>query len=220
MPWLSLVPVALTGLYYRLPESLQSQTFVIFLPQLAAYAGLLLWLSQHPDGRRRLGMLPGHERHGLRWGVPTGLILGILNVCSILFIAPRLGTDILFLRDTPHAKMPPWLMFPWIIVIIAVLIEVNFRGFLLGRLLALWQSLPMRSYDRVGQGVAMTISSVIFAFDPFMLTTFKELHWIALWDGLVWSWLWIRLRNLYAPMVAHAVEVMILYAILKAVLPP
>jgi membrane protease YdiL (CAAX protease family) len=111
-------------------------------------------------------------------------------------------------------------MFPWIIVIIAVLIEVNFRGFLLGRLLALWQSLPMRSYDRVGQGVAMTISSVIFAFDPFMLTTFKELHWIALWDGLVWSWLWIRLRNLYAPMVAHAVEVMILYAILKAVLPP
>jgi membrane protease YdiL (CAAX protease family) len=109
-------------------------------------------------------------------------------------------------------------MFPWVIVCIAILIELNFRGFLLGRLLTLWQGLPLRGYDRTGQILATFTSSAIFAFDPFMVTTFKELHWIAVWDGLVWSWLWVKLRNLYVPMVAHAVEVMILYAVLKAVL--
>jgi membrane protease YdiL (CAAX protease family) len=207
----------MTGLYYLLPPPLQVQTIVIFLPQIIAYIALVVWLTQNADGRTRLG-LSARLDQALRSGLPTGVLLGVLNVSTILFVAPRLGSDISFLRETPHAWMPPWLMLPWVIVCIAVLIELNFRGFLLGRFLALWQSLPLRGYDRVGQILATIASSVVFAFDPFMVTTFKELHWIAVWDGMVWSWLWIRARNLYAPMVAHAVEVMILYAVLKAAL--
>jgi hypothetical protein len=34
----------------------------------------------------------------------------------------------------------------------------------------------------------------------------------------VWGTLWFRLRNLYAVIMAHAVEVMILYVVLKRAL--
>ena len=50
-----------------------------------------------------------------------------------------------------------------------------------------------------------------------MVATFKHLHWIAVWDGLVWGMMWVRLRNLYATITAHAVEVMVMYAVLKMV---
>jgi membrane protease YdiL (CAAX protease family) len=218
LPWLSLLPTTLTGLYYLLPPSLQGHVFVIFLPQMTAYVALLAWLSQNSDALDRLGLTPERLGQGVRWGLPIGLALGIVNVSVILFVVPGIGGDVLFLRDTPHARMPPEVMFPWTIVTIAILIELNFRGFLLGRLLALWQSFPLHRYHRLRQGLAIVASSVVFAFDPFMVTTFKHLHWIAVWDGLIWGWLWIRLQNLYAPIVAHAVEVMILYAVLKAVL--
>jgi membrane protease YdiL (CAAX protease family) len=219
LPWLSLLPVTLTALYYLLPSSVQKHLLVMLLPQLAAYVALLAWLSRNFDGLARLGLAPDDAPQGLRWGVWTGLVLGIVNVSVILFIVPRLGQDILFLRQTPHARMPMWVMFPWTIMVVAMLVELNFRGFLLGRLLALWHGSPLHRYDRLGQGLAIVASSVAFAFDPVMVITFKHLHWIAVWDGLIWGGLWIRLRNLYAPILAHAVEVMILYAILKSVLP-
>ena len=99
-------------------------------------------------------------------------------------------------------------MMPWFIVLIACFVEINFRGFLLGRLLAL--GLPST--------LAIAASAVLFAFDPFMVATFKHLHWIAVWDGLVWGLLWVRLRNLYATIVAHAVEVILMYSVVRAVL--
>ncbi len=46
----------------------------------------------------------------------------------------------------------------------------------------------------------------------------RPLHWIAVWDGLVWGCLWVRLRNLYTMLVAHAVEVIIMYLTVKTVL--
>ena len=51
-----------------------------------------------------------------------------------------------------------------------------------------------------------------------MVATFRNLHWIAVWDGMIWGAIWVRFRNLYAPIVAHSVEVMIMYSILKLVL--
>ena len=65
---------------------------------------------------------------------------------------------------------------------------------------------------------AIAVSAVLFAFDPFMMATFKHLHWIAVWDGLVWGLLWVRLRNLYATIVAHAVEGILLYSVVRIVL--
>jgi len=95
-------------------------------------------------------------------------------------------------------------------------VELNFRGFLLGRLWAL--SVRIGAGPVLAPTVAITGAALAFAFDPFMVATFKHLHWIAVWDGLVWGTLWLRLRNLYAPITAHAVEVMILYSTLKVVL--
>jgi membrane protease YdiL (CAAX protease family) len=48
-----------------------------------------------------------------------------------------------------------------------------------------------------------------------MMQVFHQLHWIALWDGLVWGILLLRTGSLYATMAAHIVEVWILYAWLK-----
>ncbi len=78
-------------------------------------------------------------------------------------------------------------MVPWLICGIALFVEVNFRGFLLGRLAELeshWRGTDSRQRPAL---LALAVSSLTFAFDPFMVNTFQHLHWIALWDGLIWG---------------------------------
>jgi thiamine transporter ThiT len=89
---------------------------------------------------------------------------------------------------------------------------------LLGRLAAV-ESNVWRPYalQRLSP-VALLTSALVFAFDPFMVATFKHLHWIALWDGLIWGVLWLLTRNLYATIVAHAVEVILVYSAVRAAL--
>ena len=60
--------------------------------------------------------------------------------------------------------------------------------------------------------LALITSALIFAFDPFMVNTFQYLHWIAVWDGLIWGIIWLRTSNLYITIVAHAVEVIVMYS--------
>ena len=149
------------------------------------------------------------------------MLLGGFNAFVILWGVPILGGDILFLQDTPHAQMSSWIMVPWGILVIAILVELNFRGFILGRLKTLCvdcfsiASLPGLHLAPI---LAVLISSLVFAFDPFMVTTFRHLHWIAVWDGLVWGWLFVRTHNLYMIIMAHAVEVVILYLGVKLAL--
>jgi membrane protease YdiL (CAAX protease family) len=86
-------------------------------------------------------------------------------------------------------------------------VEINFRGFILGRLESVLGPVP-----------AIVLSALVFSFDPFMTATFHELHWIALWDGIVWGTLTWRLGSLWPAIVAHAVEVIVMYSSLKAFL--
>src|SRR6185295_9932676 len=157
----------------------QAATAVQFAPQLLAYAAMLMWARANPRLIERLGLIPTLIPQGLRWGLVTGLILGTFNVTIILWVAPWLGVDILLLQQTPHARVPTLIMLPWAIALIAVCVEVNFRGFLLGRLLALSAGTASIRYARIQAGLAVAISALTFAFDPFMVTTFKHLHWIA-----------------------------------------
>ena len=71
----------------------------------------------------------------------------------------------------------------------------------------LWQPASLRRFAPL----ALITSALVFAFDPFMVNTFRHLHWIAVWDGLLWGALWLLTRNLYATIVAHAVEVIVVY---------
>jgi hypothetical protein len=48
-----------------------------------------------------------------------------------------------------------------------------------------------------------------------MVNTFQHLHWIALWDGLIWGIIWLRTHNLYITIVAHAVEVIAMYSAVR-----
>ena len=214
---LALLPVAATLDYYALPDWLQVQPLVQFAPQLIGYLALALWACHNRPVAHKLGLQTSWRR-GITLGLVTGALLGSLNTFVILRGIPSLGGNITFLKETPHAHVPVLIMVPWFISGIAVMVELNFRGFLLGRLAALestiWSPLALRRLSPL----ALLISSLVFAFDPFMVSTFRHLHWIALWDGLVWGVLWLWTRNLYATIVAHAVEVIVVYSAVRAAL--
>ena len=224
LPWLALLPVLATFVFYILPQSFQKYTIAQFVPQILAYFGLIIWTQFNTHPFQGLGFTPHHFFSGLGIGSVIGLALGVCNTTVILLLVPTLGGDIEFLKHTPHAQVPTLLMIPWTILLIAVCVEVNFRGFLLGRLVTMLNDQSGRLYSR-GSGrrswgslVAIGTSALVFAFDPFMVNTFQHLHWIAIWDGLIWGWMWVNNRNLYSVITAHAVEVIILYLSIKAAL--
>lgn len=205
---LVLLPLTATILFYSSPATLQQNSLFQFFPQACAYAAFIAWSAINGSVPLRMGLARPLVPQGLRWGLITGLTLGLINLLVILYLVPTLGGDYRFLADTPHAHIPLPIMVPWFILFIATLVELNFRGFLLGRLLSL----------RLPPSIAVSTSALLFAFDPFLVATFHHLHWIAVWDGLVWGTLWIVLRNLYATIVAHAVEVIVLYSVMRAIL--
>lgn len=207
--WLALLPPLATLAYYLLPASLRQNIWIIFGPQLLAYGSLAAWALLNPGWKAalRLGST-GISQH-LKWGALVGVALGAVNLSLILQVIPALGGDVTFLKTTPHAQAPLWVMFPLGIAGIGVLVELNFRGFQMGRLLVLFGDSP------AGRIAAVIVSAMVFAHDPFMVRVFQHLHVIAVWDGLVWGILLLRTGSLYATMAAHTVEVWILYAWLK-----
>jgi membrane protease YdiL (CAAX protease family) len=209
---LALLPFTATLGFYALPASLQEQTAVLFMPQIVAYLAFGLWAARNGNIVSRLGLEKRNFRDGVRWGLLTGLLLGCLNTFAILFVYPHLSYDIDFLKVTPHGRLPFLVMVPWFICGIAFFVELNFRGFLLGRLTALESRLWRSGMGQRFSPLALIASALIFAFDPFMVNTFQYLHWIAVWDGLIWGVIYLRTRNLYITIVAHAVEVMAMYS--------
>ena len=207
--WLTLLPIAATFTYYTLPVSFQQNLWLTFSPQLLAYAALTLWALANPEWKSFLRLNREGIGTSLKWGALVGLALGAVNLSFILLIIPAWGGDIQFLQETPHAKAPAWAMFPVGIAVIGILVELNFRGFQMGRLLTLLGQSP------AGKLGAILIAALAFSFDPFMVRVFHHLHWIAVWDGLVWGFLLLQTRSLYATMAAHTVEAWILYAWLK-----
>jgi membrane protease YdiL (CAAX protease family) len=217
---LILLPIAATLDFYSLPASLQEQTIVQLAPQILAYLAFGLWATHNHGIVPRLGLEKWKMGTGLRWGLLTGLLLGCLNTFVILSTYPYLGYDISFLKTTPHAQLPLLVMVPWFISGIALFVELNFRGFLLGRLASLESRLWGSGLAFRLSPLALLTSALIFAFDPFMVNTFQHLHWIALWDGFIWGIIWLNTKNLYVTIVAHAVEVLVLYGALRATLMP
>jgi len=215
---LALLPVAATGLFYLLPASWQEFTLVQFAPQLLAYLALMLWATRNRPLLPLLGLHQCGWKSGLRWGLVIGLGLGGLNTMLILNAMPAMGFDIAFLKNTPHARIPLAIMLPWFILCIAVLVEINFRGFLLGRLAILESRFFGHRLTRYPSPLALFLSALTFSFDPFMVTTFQYLHWIGIWDGFVWGTIRLQTNNLYIPIVAHAVEVMVMYSAVRAAL--
>ncbi len=220
MAGLAILPIIATVIYYLLPESWQAHRLCQFAPQIIAFVSFGVWAVCNTDIIPKLGLQPAKISAGIRLGLLIGLLLGSFNTTLIVYGAPTLGLDIEFLRNTPHAHIPLTVMVPWFIIFIAIAVEVNFRGFLLGRLLALFShhTRPLRGLDIIAAIMALGLSSLAFAFDPFMVSTFQHLHWIAVWDGFIWGWMWLKTRNLYIPMVAHSMEVIIEYLIIRAAL--
>ena len=217
---LVLLPTATTLAFYTLPTSLQEQTLVQFAPQILAYLALGFWATRNCNIVSRLGLEKGKVRDGLPSGLLIGLLLGCLNTFVILSAYPHLGYDINFLKTTPHGRLPFLVMVPWFICGIAIFVELNFRGFLLGRLATLELRLWRSGLSQRLSPLALITCALLFAFDPFMVNTFQHLHWIALWDGLIWGIIWLRTRNLYITIVAHAVEVIVMYSAVRFALTP
>jgi membrane protease YdiL (CAAX protease family) len=215
---LALLPIAATIGYYLLPLSIQEQTVIQFVPQGFAYLAFGIWARRNDAVLLRLGLESTKVWTGVLWGILTGLLLGSLNTFIILSVYPSLGYDINFLKATPHAQIPVLIMVPWFICGIAIFVELNFRGFLLGRLASLESAWCSSGGTQRFAPLALLVSTGLFAFDPFMVQTFQYLHWIAVWDGLIWGALWLRTTNLYGPIVAHAIEVIVMYTVVRSVL--
>lgn len=217
---LAMLPVLATATFYVLPATWQSQPSWQFAPQFISYVCLAFWAGWNTNVIAKLGLESHKITSGMRKGLWVGMFLGGFNTVLILFAAPALGLEIEFLRETPHAQIPPALMVPWFIWMIAFGVEVNFRGFLLGRLVSVFSSVHpgLTWWIGVTPIVPLVISSLIFAFDPFLVSTFQHLHWIAVWDGLIWGWLFMKTRNLYIPIAAHGMEVIIEYLLIRSVL--
>lgn len=212
---LALLPIAATLDYYALPDWLREHTLIQLAPQIIAYLAFALWASHNHSILIRFGLQPRQFAPGVLVGAMTGLLLGGLNSIVILRLIPSLGYDITFLTHTPHAQLPMVVMVPWFITGIALFVEFNFRGFLLGRLVSLESSIWRPAWLRNLSPAALLTSALVFSFDPFMVHTFRDLHWIAVGDGLIWGLIWLRTRNLYATIVAHAVEVILVYSAVR-----
>ena len=211
----ALLPIAMTFGFYTLPSSFQAHTLIQFAPQICAYLAFCVWAMHNRGIVPRLGLEKEKLLDGLRWGLFTGLLLGGLNTFVILSGYPHLGYDINFLKTTPHGRLPILVMVPWFICGIAILVELNFRGFLLGRMASLESRLWKSALARRLSPLSLITCALVFAFDPFMVATFQHLHWIALWDGLIWGFIWLHTRNLYITIVAHTIEVIAMYSAVR-----
>ena len=206
---LAVLPAVLTVAYPLWSPFPSDSLWPTLIPQLSAYAYLALWSVINDCRSDRLFLVPNNLKNSLLLGGFVGLVTGLINLWVIVKLTPWLGYSYVFLRDTPHARMPFAIMVPWGIVLIAVFVEMNFRGFLVGRLLAMFGNRPY------GPVIAVIISAVVFSREPFMVTVFHGYHWLALTDGLVWGALLIYTRNLFSTITAHAVEVILVYTVLR-----
>jgi membrane protease YdiL (CAAX protease family) len=205
---LAVIPIVFTVTYSIWSSALPASLWSTLVPQGVAYACLAVWSAVNTRRLDGLFIVTRHLAGSLRVGSLVGCLTGLVNLWVIVKLTPWLGYSFDFLRDTPHARMPFALMVPWGIVLIAVLVEVNFRGFLLGRLAA------MGGDKAYGPVLAVIVSAVAFSRDPFMMTVFRGYHWLALTDGLIWGGLILRTRSLFSTMAAHAVEVILVYSAL------
>ncbi len=109
---LATLPVLATAAFYVLPPSYQSQTLWQFIPQILGYACLVFWAGLNTNVIAKLGLQSKKLTPGIKTGLWVGMLLGSFNTMLILFAAPALGFEIGFLRETPHAQIPPVVMSP------------------------------------------------------------------------------------------------------------
>jgi membrane protease YdiL (CAAX protease family) len=195
--------------------ALWSSWLVQLSPLVVGLAALALWLSVNGWDWANLGFRMVNWRR-VAVGAGVGVFLALINLAVITVIEPWLSGERsvghAFFYQTPHARPPWWLMLGLVVPVVAVVIETLFRGFLLGRLLV-WVPTGW-----MGRWTAITGGALLFAWDPFLVMSFHEWHWLGWSDGIVWGALFVRTGTLLVPMAAHGVEVATLYAVFRWVL--
>ncbi|MEK7825652.1 MAG: hypothetical protein AAB266_04425, partial [Nitrospirota bacterium] len=128
---------------------------------MLSYVMMILWSCINRKCNIRI--YPANHKASIIYGFAAGLITGATNLFFVLKVTGWLGQDYEFLRETPHAKIPFLLMMPFGIILISALVEANFRGFILGRLLI------FSGKSKMGAAGTILLSALIFSCDPFML---------------------------------------------------
>lgn len=206
--WPLLFPLTATGFYYTFLFP-SPQLLHVFIPLIISFIALCVWIRLNPKRLEELYLRKKGLKGAVSKGAAVGIVLGLLNLFIIVKLSSWLGYSNEFLRKTPHAVLPVWVMFPLGIVFISALVEILFRGWILGRFLSLFDD------TRRGVCCAVLVSALYFSFDPFMVIYFKGYHWLALTDGVVWGGLLHKTNNLFSSISAHTVEVWIVYLALK-----
>lgn len=206
--WRLLVPCGSILIYFLFFYP-ASHLLLVFTPLILALFALICWWRWDHGSFSRLYLRKEGLKEALLLGAAAGVGLALFNLFVILKLTVWLGYSYDFLQLTPHAHLPISLMLPFGILAIGFIIEVLFRGWILGRLWALMKNI------RGGTYLSIFLSALIFSFDPFMVVYFKGYHWLALSDGIVWGGLLLKTQNLGSTIAAHTVEVWIVYSILK-----
>jgi len=204
--WLVFIPILANIVYFMFPPKETNIAF-LFIPQILSYVTMILWSCINKKFNIRIN--PANYKASIIYGFAAGLITGAINLFFILKVTGWLGQDYEFLRETPHAKIPFLLMMPFGIIMVSSFVEINFRGFIMSRFLTMFRN------NSGGAFAAIAISSIVFATDHFMLFYFKIFAWLALFDGIIWGYLYYRTGNILGPIAAHSICVMIVYTVLK-----
>ncbi len=206
--WLLLIPLGSILVYYIFFYP-SSHLLLVFTPLILTLFSLIGWWRWDGGGFQHLRLRKEGLKEAVLMGAGAGAVLALFNLFVILKLTVWFGHSYDFLQQTPHAHLPIWLMLPFGILLISFIVELLFRGWILGRLWMLTKNMPGGAY------LSILLSALVFSFDPFMVVYFRGYHWLALSDGLVWGGLLLKTQNLASTIAAHTVEVWIVYFILK-----
>ncbi len=138
-----------------------------------------------------------------------------LPIFAILLLVQRQTGLISSLPNVPRVaeeQLPAWILYQFLYISVSE--ELFFRGYLLSKLLKTTHKMH-ENHPKIWQALSIFCSSVVFALAHFIILGGPS-SLLTFFPGLIMGWLFVKTRNLMAPVVFHGLA-NIFYAILPVI---